>query len=66
MLEGKNQQDFSTSTFRLALDDVINDSDSYCACVVVNFSDNRHKNRLVEIHLNCASYAFMSIKSKSK
>ena len=44
------------STFCRALydliDDLINDSVSYCACVVTNFSDDRHKNRLVEICLH--------------
>ena len=43
------------SIFHRALDDLtddlINDSVSYCACVLANFTGDRHKNRLVEIRL---------------
>ena len=45
----------------ILIDDLINDSISYCACVIVSisdgFSDDRHENRLVEIHLKiCMLY----------
>ena len=39
----------------ILIDDLINDSISYCACVIVkisdDFYDDRHENRLVEIRL---------------
>ena len=41
------------------IEDLINDSVPYCACVIVrisdDFYDDRHENRLVEIHLNISS-----------
>ena len=43
------------STFRRVLndliDDLFDDSVFYCPCMLANFSDDRHKNHLVEIHL---------------
>ena len=38
-------------TFRRAIDDLLDSFDSYCACVIANFLDDRHKSRLVEIGL---------------
>ena len=35
----------------ILIEHLINDSGSYCACVIVKFSDNRHKNFLAEIRL---------------
>ena len=52
----QNRQDIVKRS-TILIDDLINDSIPYCACVIVrisgDFYDDRHENRLVEIRLYC-------------
>ena len=54
------RKDKPVLAFRRALDNFLDNSGCYCACVVTKFSEDRHKSHLVEIDIK-TDFMFQAI-----